>query len=279
MVSTSFLIVASNETLNQTQSISSRAKESLLLQQNIAELEILLARASSSNEMSPIKGSNASRPSSINRKMTEEVRQLQEELDKAHKRADEYAKDLRLLTDKSRPSRGIRTAGGRMSPKKSSSMDLEVTPMQLGQASSHNSSGSSSQDILLESISLETALFRPALSSAMQSSTYWKAKAMGSALSKLAPLNNVALEKKSFQLSGDLFRILVENRANHLTQSWDEVALANNEVRLINASLSVVDLSKNDVRAQLIRERRKKRAVELRLQNAASDRQSSFLGQ
>ena len=102
---------------------------------------------------------------------------------------------------------------------------------------------------------------------------------MGSALSKLAPLNNVALEKKSFQLSGDLFRILVENRANHLTQSWDEVALANNEVRLINASLSVVDLSKNDVRAQLIRERRKKRAVELRLQNAASDRQSSSLGQ
>lgn len=261
-----------------TQSLASRAKEISLQQQNLAELETLLARASSTNALSPMKGSKPSTQSdnSIDtRKLTEEVRQLQEALDMAHKQSDEYAKEIRMLKDKSRTPRGVRTVGGRMSPKKSSSMDLDATLTQLGQASALNSAGSSSRDILLESISLETALFRPALSSALQSSSYWKAKAMGSALSNLAPLN-ISISAQSFPSStgeearnmlGDLFSL---NSAKNQSQAWDELALARNQMRLTNASRTIVDLSKNDARAQFNRERRKTRNVELRLQNATS---------
>jgi hypothetical protein len=260
-----------------TQSLASRAKEISLQQQNLAELETLLARASSTNALSPMKGSKPSTQSdnSIDtRKLTEEVRQLQEALDMAHKQSDEYAKEIRMLKDKSRTPRGVRTVGGRMSPKKSSSMDLDATLTQLGQASALNSAGSSSRDILLESISLETALFRPALSSALQSSSYWKAKAMRSALSHLAPLN-VSISahfpsstgEEARNMLGDLFSL---NSAKNQSQAWDELALARNQMRLTNASRTIVDLSKNDARAQFNRERRKTRNVELRLQNATS---------
>ncbi len=265
-------------TLHQTQSLSSRAKEIALQRQNLAELETLLARVASANALSPMKGSKRatlSDNSGDTRKLTEEIHQLQEALDMAHKQSDEHAKEIRMLKDKSRTPRGVRTAGGRISPKKSSLMDLEATRTQLGQASALNSSGSSSRDILLESISLETALFRPALSSAMQSSSYWKAKAMGSALSKLAPLN-VSTAAHSFPSStGDEARRILSDlfslhNPRNKAQAWDEIALARNQLRLANASLSVVDLSKNGGRAQLNRERRKKQKVELRLQNATS---------
>lgn len=250
----------------------------MIQQQNLAQLEILLARSASANSLSPMKGLNPATPcdsSGDTRKFTEEVHQLQEALDMAHKQSDEYAKEIRMLKDKSRTSRGVRTAGTRNSPKKSSTMNLEATLTQLGQSSTLNSTGSTSRDILLESISLETALFRPALSSAMQSSSYWKAKAMGSALSKLAPLN-VSIAAHSFPTStgdearhilGDLFSL--QNLRNPIEME-DEIGLARNQLRLANASLSVVDLSKNDGRAQLNRERQKKRKVELRLQNATS---------
>ncbi len=238
----------------------------------------MLARAASANALSPMKGSKLSTLSDNSgetRKLTEEIHQLQEALDMAHKQSDEYAKEIRMLKDKSRTPRGVRTAGGRISPKKSSSMDLEATLTQLGQASALNSAGSSSRNILLESISLETALFRPALSSAMQSSSYWKAKAMGSALSKLTPLN-ISTTAHSFPSStGDeaqriLSDLFSQHNPRNNAQAWDEIALAMNQLRLVNASLSVVDLSKNGTRAQLNRERRKKQKVELRLQNATS---------
>ena len=54
--------------------------------------------------------------------------------------------------------------------------------------------------------------------------------------------------------------------------SIEELALAKNEARLAIASLSIVDLSKDDVssRAQLNEERRKKQKAQSRLQNATS---------
>ena len=66
---------------------------------------------------------------------------------------------------------------------------------------------------------------------------------------------------------GDLFSL---NSAKNQSQAWDELALARNQMRLTNASRTIVDLSKNDARAQFNRERRKTRNVELRLQNATS---------
>ena len=196
---------------------------------------------------------------------------LQEAMDVMQKQAEEYEKEIRSLKDKSRPTRSnVRTAGGSRATPKSSSMDLEATLNQLGQASGSKPPGSSSRDVLLESVSLETALFRPALSSAVQSSIYWKSKAMESALSKLAPLN-VSAGNKARKALDNLFSLRGNDETNEL-DCTNEIALAKSEVRLVNASFSIVDLSKNDVsaREQLSCEQQKKRMAEQRLLNAAS---------
>jgi len=224
-------------------------------------------------------------PSIDTSKLKEEVRVLQEALDVMQKQAEEYEKEIRSLKDKSRPSRGVRTAGGKLTPRKqSSSMDLEATLSQLGQAaaggSSKSSSGaSSSRDVLLESISLETALFRPALSSAVQSANYWKTKAMGSALEKLTPLNvpksRQSLPLQSLAVGSEAEEVLDEilpswggnNKAKEQSQCMEELALARNEVRLAKASFSIFGTSS---RSQLSKEQHMKQMAELRLQQATS---------
>lgn len=229
----------------------------------ISELEALLARAPS-EMMSPRK--SGSRPSSgggspVNtadtQKLKDEVKMLQEAVDVMQQQADEYEKEIKSLKDKSRPSRGVRTAGGRVTPKKSP-MDLEATLNQLSSASK-STANSSSRDVLLESISLETALFRPALGTAVQSANFWKTKAMGSALSKLSPLN-VSTSKTGQTVD-----------AKNETQLLNELALAQNEARSTKASFSIVDLSnksKVSSRDQLTEEQQKEEMASLRLQNA-----------
>lgn len=196
-------------------------------------------------------------------KLKEEIRMLQEAVDVMQQQANEYEKEIKSLKEKSKPSRGVRTAGGRSTPKKAP-MDLEATLNQLGQASNSKTASSSSRDVLLESISLETALFRPALGSAVQSANLWKAKAMGSALSKLSPLN---VSTAAQSLPSATYDIDDTN-----AQLLNELALAKNEARTAKASFSIVDLSKRDVssRAQLNEEQQKERMAEIRLQNAMS---------
>lgn len=246
----------------------------------LAELETLLARASSATPMSPLKvAPGPSVTSADTLKLKEEVRMLQEALDVMQKQSEEYEKEIRSLKDKSRPSRGVRTAGGRVTPKKAP-MDLEATLNQLGQTAGPKSVGSSSRDVLLESISLETALYRPALSSAVQSANFWKTKAMGSALSKLAPLN-VPIATQSIPSSTCnearkmLDDLLSQGQNNvHISRGhcMDELALARNEVRLAKASFSIVDLSKNDLssRAQLNEKQQKEHMAGVRLEKVTS---------
>jgi len=228
----------------------------------ISELEALLARAPS-EMMSPRKsGSRSSSGGSPvhtadTQKLKDEIKMLQEAVDVMQQQADEYEKEIKSLKDKSRPSRGVRTAGGRVTPKKSP-MDLEATLNQLSSASK-STANSSSRDVLLESISLETALFRPALGTAVQSANFWKTKAMGSALSKLSPLNVPTSEK------------VQTVDAKNETQLLNELALAQNEARSTKASFSIVDLSnKGNVssRDQLIEEQQKEEMASLRLRTA-----------
>mmetsp|Transcript_9832 Transcript_9832/g.20796 ORF Transcript_9832/g.20796 Transcript_9832/m.20796 type:complete len:1542 (-) Transcript_9832:119-4744(-) len=277
------LVIANAKIASLEKSLSSRSKEIHMQNGRIAELETLISK-SAVTPMSPLKGSMAppSATSSVDtQKLKEEVRVLQEALDVMQKQGEEYEKEIRSLKDKSRPSRGVRTGGGRVTPKKSA-MNFEATLNQLGQAAGGaKSAASSSRDVLLESISLETALFRPALSSAVQSANYWKTKAMGSALSKLAPLNvPVARQSMPSSTGSEAMEILndlighgglyaTKNQANH---NMEEVVLAKNEVRLAKASFSIVDLSNNEVssRTQLDEERQKEHTAELRMQKAAS---------
>ena len=234
----------------------------------IAELETLISKSSVSL-MSPMKGHMTQGPPPTpvdTQKLKEEVRVLQEALDVMQKQAEEYEKEIRSLKDKFRSPRGVRTAGGRVTPKQKSK-DLEATLNQLGQASGSKSVGSS-RDVLLESISLETALFRPALTSAVQSASYWKSKAMGSALSQLAPLNVPVAAQSTPSLTSSKAR----SELDEAHQNLEELALARNEARLSKASVSIVDLSNQEIlpRAQLYKEQQKEQKTKLRLQKAIS---------
>ena len=259
------------------QSLLSRSKEIAMQNSRIAELESLISKSTVSS-MSPMKGSmGSSTPSPDAHKLKEEVRVLQEALDVMQQQAAEYEKEIKLLKDKSRPSRVRQTVGGRPTPRKSSSMDIEATLNQLGQAVGSKSGGSSSRDALLESISLETALFRPALASATQSANYWKAQAMGSALSKLAPLNVSVTAHSTPSSMGDEARQIVDNlfkkeerSVKNESSCIGDLSLARNEVRLAKASFSIVDLTRNEIpsRAHLHEEKRKEKKAELRLQDA-----------
>ncbi|KAL9189707.1 hypothetical protein ACHAXT_009382 [Thalassiosira profunda] len=271
------LVIASAKITSLEKSLSSRSKEIQMQNSRIAELERLI-QASSASPISPMKGSRSpgkSAPSADAEKLTEEVRVLQEALDVMQKQAEEYEKEIRSLKDKSRPSRGVRTAGGRTTPKKSSSMDLEAT---LNQLQTPGSKSTGSRDVLLESISLETALFRPALSSAVQSANHWKGKAMGSALSKLAPLNVPVVAQSVPSSAGveankalDELLAQREMAAKDRAQCLDELALARKTSRMAKASFSIAELSRGDAssRTQLNEERRKDEVAQLKLQKAA----------
>lgn len=215
----------------------------------ISELESLITK-SSSTLMSPAKSAKVpGSPSSDTHKLKEEVRVLHEAIEVMEQQADEYQKEIRTLKDKTRTPRVSRQTPGRITPKKSSSVvDLETTLNQFGSAT--KTTGASSRDLMLESISLETALLRPALASATQSASYWKAKSMGSVLSKLAPLN---VQPKHYTNKG-----------------FEEVVLARNEVRLAKASFSIAELSNDNMlcRKQLHELKQKERLAETRLHDA-----------
>jgi len=264
------LEVATSKIGSLEKNLASRSKEIAMQNSRIAELESLISK--NANPMSPLKGRapGSSATSADTHKLMEDLRVLQEALDVAHQEADAQAKEIKMLKDKSRTPRGIRQgASGRVTPKKSS---IEETLSQFGQASASKAGGAaSSTDLLLESISLETAVFRPALCSATQSASYWKARAMGSALSKLTPLN-VPAKPQASSTSTDvqaLFGRDEESIANKF-RCMEEVALASNEVRLAKASFSIVDLTDTYVssRNQLNKERQKENVAESRLYDA-----------
>ncbi|KAL3821819.1 hypothetical protein ACHAXA_003321 [Cyclostephanos tholiformis] len=260
------LVNANAKIVSLEKKLSSRSKEIEMQNRRLAELETLLTRVTSATSMSPMKGSmlSTAAPSgdtAETHKLKDEVRVLQEALDVMQKQGEEYEKEIRSLKDKSR----LRTAGGSRAISKASSMDLEATPNQFGQVSGSKSAGPTSRDVLLESVSLETALFRPALNSALQTSVYWKSKAVGAAISNLAPLN----VKTGINARTGLDNLYL--RRNE-TDFMNEIFLAKSECRLVLSSLTIADLSNNytSARAYFNFEQEKKRTVEQRLLRAES---------
>ena len=245
------LLISTTKIASLEKSLSSRSKEISIQNARIAELESLISKAPTS-PMSPMKSSAVAPPTVDTQDIKEEVRVLKEALSVMEQQAEEYENQIRLLKDKSPKARSRMRQSA--TPKKS--IDIEATISQLGTGS--KSSGTSSRDAMLETISLETALFRPALSSATQSANYWKAKAMESALSKLTPLN-VATKASSMPSS-------MAQKREEWSRSTEEMDLARNELRLAKATFDIVDLSKSKTgRVQLSKERQKERAAEARL--------------
>jgi len=249
------LLIANAKIASLEKSLSSRSKEIYIQNARITELESLISKVPSSS-MSPMKASTTTVAAPVdNQEIEEEVRVLKEALSVMEQQAEEYASQIRSLKDKNpKPRSRMRQS---VTPKKS--IETEAIIGQLG--TGNKSSGTSSRDVLLETISLETAMFRPALSSATQSANYWKAKAMESALSKLTPLN-VATKTSPMPLP-------MGQRREEWSHSADEIDLAFNEMRLAKATFGVVDLTKSNesARVQLNKEREKEMVAVARLQS------------
>jgi dynactin 1 len=246
----SSLLVTLTAIFFHQQSLLSRSKEIAMQNSRITELESLITK-SSSNLMSPTKGIRVpGSPSPDTNKLKEEVRVLQEAVEVMEQQADEYQREIRALKEKSRTPRVSRQTSGRITPKKSTSaVDLEATINQFGSA--NKAVVASSRDLMLESISLETALFRPALASATKSASYWRAQSVGHALSKLTPLN-------------------MQTRSQPDKDSIEEVDLARNAVRLAKASFSLAEISNTGVltRSQLNDLKQSERLAMSRLMDA-----------
>jgi len=243
------LLIANTKITSLEKSLSSRSKEISIQNARIAELESLISKAPT-NFMSPMKASTTVAPPAVDtQEIKEEVRVLKEALSVMEQQADEYENQIRLLKDKNPKARSRMRQS--VTPKKS--IDIEATVS----TGSKSSGMASSRDALLETISLETALFRPALSSATQSANYWKAKAMESALSKLTPLN-VATKAMPSSMG---------QKREEWSRSAKELDLARDQLRLAKATFSIADLSKSNesARVQLGKERQKEMAAEARL--------------
>lgn len=229
------LAMAESKITRLEKSLSSRTKEIAIQNARIHELEGLVSKVPTTS----VSAKTTSVPTDTS-KLEEEVRTLTEALDVMSAKNEDYEKAMKSK------SRVRQSLGGRTPSKKSAAADLESTINQLGQASSSKTS----RDILLESISLEAALYRPALHSAAQSASYWKSKAIGSALSQLTPLN-------------------VSPPPGDGIRASNELALAHSQARLTNASYKVVDLSKKEpARSQFNAELAKCKAAEARLRDA-----------
>eukprot|EP00984_Skeletonema_dohrnii_P002936 scaffold1004_cov120-Skeletonema_dohrnii-CCMP3373.AAC.2 len=258
------LLIATTKIASLDKSLSSRSKEISIQNARISELESLISKVPT-NSMSPMKTSTTVATPIDTQEIKEEVRVLKEALSVMEQQAEEYENQIRLLKDKNPKARSRMRQS--VTPKKS--IDFEATIGQLGTGS--KSAGTSSRDALLETISLETALFRPALTSVTQSATYWKAKAMESALSKLTPLN-VATKTTSPVPSS------INQKRDEWSHSADEMDLARNELRLAKATFGIVDLSKSNesARVQLSKERRKEMAAAARLHSVGRNFSGNF---
>jgi len=258
------LLIATTKIASLDKSLSSRSKEISIQNARITELESLISKAPT-NSMSPMKTSTTVATPIDTQEIKEEVRVLKEALSVMEQQAEEYENQIRLLKDKNPKARSRMRQS--VTPKKS--IDFEATIGQLGTGS--KSSGTSSRDAMMETISLETALFRPALTSVTQSATYWKAKAMESALSKLTPLN-VATKTTSPVPSS------IGQKRDEWSHSADEMDLARNELRLAKATFGIVDLSKSNesARVQLSKERRKEMAAAARLHSVGRNFSGNF---
>jgi len=275
------LLISNAKVASLEKSLASRSKEIAMQNARIAELESLIARSASS-PMSPLKSSSntggLSVPSADIQKLKEEVRVLQEALDVTQQQADEYEKEIKALKDKSRPTRVRQTGGGRTTPRKQNSIDIEATLSQFNQPPMSKAGASSSRDILLESISLESALFRPALASSTQSANYWKSQAVGSALSKLTPLNVSVKAHSAPSSMGEEAKKSVDDIISNGFRNDDKngylelLSLASYDFRMAKASFSIVDLTKDNMssRAQLLEERRREKDAESRFKTTTS---------
>lgn len=282
------LSLANAKVTSLEKSLSSRSKEIAIQNARLRELENLLAQTSS--HPSPNKPLHVDSSAEELSTLKEENRVLTEAMDVLHKQVDEYEQEIRALKDSK-----LRTPGRRslQTPRRASSLDIDFSVSKLGREGGADMAAASS---VAKAAALEAALFRPALRSARLDAALWKSKAIGSSLMNLpalfvpgaspAVVSGTNHQEAEPNRTDDAQRVLDDAfRASNskavlepgdLLTCLQELSIAQSNMRLTKASVSVVDLTRGGegkamtVKAQLREECSRKEAAINRLEEATS---------
>jgi hypothetical protein len=226
------LSIANAKIKSLEKNLSTRSNEISLQNARLEELEMLLAQADQSSDKKAQE--RAVFPAENIQELKEEIRVLNEAMEVLQSQVDEYEREIRMLKDqKARSNRHPQS-----STVKGASLETVSLASSLGITSPQNKHREQGASIL----SLESALFRPALHDALSDASVWKSKAVSDKLLRLP-----SLSKNSYKNDLDI-----------VTQSR-QLSLAHGDLRLIKANIGIIRLqeSKSKARSVLFEEKEK----------------------
>jgi len=207
------LSIANAKIKSLEKNLLTRSNEISLQNARLDELEKMLARA---DQTSNGESSKRPTPSEGHQELKEEIRVLNEAIEVLQGQVDEYEREIRTLKDqKSKNNRH-----GLTSTAKGTSLDA------LSLASDLENPRKIRSEQGFSSMSLESALFRPALQNALSSASLWKSKFVLDKIHRLPPL----LSKDCSGIDADM---LNQNR---------QLSLALGDMRLVKAGISIIRL-------------------------------------
>jgi len=238
------LSIADAKVKSLEKNLATRSKEISMQNTRLQELEALLSKTPGSPATKPPQKSIA--PTEEANELKEEIRVLNEAVEVMQTQVDEYEREIRSLKDQK--SNNSRRVPG--SARKGASLETDFSLSSVGI--------SSPQKVRQESaginLSLESALFRPALRSALSDASYWKSKVVADKLLELPPLSGLSSYTHS-----DLVN---RNR---------QLSLACAEVRRTKASVGIIKLGEKTSARSLLTEERRKATVAIQRLAAVSD--------
>jgi Chromosome segregation ATPases len=226
------LSIANAKIKSLEKNLATRSNEISLQNARLEELETLLSQVDQSSAQKAQE--RTALPTENMQELKEEIRVLNEAIEVLQSQVDEYEREIRTLKDqKARSNRQYQNSTGKGSSLESVSLasGLGITSPQH---SRHEQGGSM--------LSLESALYRPALHSALSDASVWKSKAISEKLLRLP-----SLSKNSYKSDLDMI--------NHGRQ----LSLAHADVRLTKANIGIIRLqeSKSSAKSLLFEEKKK----------------------
>lgn len=228
------LSIADAKIKSLEKNLATRSKEISIQNSRLQELETVLAQSRSIE--SPKRPETFTAPSEEFSEFKEEIRVLNEAMEVMQSQVEEYEREIRSLKDQK--SRGSRNAPN--SARKGPSLDTDFSLSSLGIGSP--------QKIRQESgsfnLSLEAALFRPALRNAISDASMWKSKAVSDKLRQLPPISRTSTRNIAY-----------------ITNQRQLLSLASANVRLVRATIGIVKLDDTQSSARLFLQGERRRAA------------------
>jgi len=236
------LSIADAKIKSLEKNLATRSKEISIQNSRLEELETVLAQPGST--ASPKRPETSTAPSQELSDMKEEIKVLNEAMEVMQSQVEEYEREIRSLKD--HKSRGSRNAPN--SARKGPSLDTDFSLSSLGIGSPQKIR----QDSGSLNLSLEAALFRPALRNAISDASMWKSKAVSDKLRQLPPISRTSARNIS--------DISIQRKL---------LSLASADVRLVKANIGIVKLddTQSSNRSCLKNERRRAATAIQRLES------------